>query len=158
IQRENICREIPVPCPQLGHVRGQPQSLLAVAQRPLGTSPVDALCNGCSDSGKTIQYVAGKRTAGKDGNDTDEVVPQQQWMAGKRDQAFPMSPLLVIDGWIRQDVVGQVRLPGQGNFAYLESSNRNTTVRAVEAGIHSRTGVKFEHILGRIQDPDSRKG
>jgi hypothetical protein len=79
-------------------------------------------------------------------------------MAGKGDHAFPPGPFLIADFGIADDGIGQVRLAIARDAPYLELSDRDLSMRAVQMGVEAGARLQLEHAFTFVQGPDSRKG
>ena len=57
-----------------------------------------------------LEHRVAQPLAGEHCHDADQAILNQERVAGKGHHSFPLSPILIVDSWVADNAIGQMRL------------------------------------------------
>src|SRR5262249_6741084 len=126
----------------------------ALHKRFLRTLSLDPLRDRVGDGTQCIKRILAQGVTREHCDHSHKMIFNQERIARKSDHTLFLRPFLVANIRVINDIISEQRSSLPRNPAYLEFSDRHFAMGSIDMCVHSRAGLKFQHIVRMIEQPD----
>jgi len=92
--------------------------------------------------------------SGKNGRNSDRPIINHQGITRESHHAFLLGPRLVVDSWIVDDIVCEMRSFILCNQTDLQLAHRDAAMGAINVGVHASAGLHLQYFRIFNLSPD----